>query len=142
MSRIPLERLDPTNRVLKRAQYEAFEFSLLDGDVRVRNESHLDPANHEYRVTIDDDTPTICECPADAASDRPCKHRVAVAIRPRILVIATKMQAVTDGGVDTTGESGGDHSGDVTPAQCDCDELPDDFPCWACVRTDRRDIPE
>lgn len=96
-----LGSLEPTNRVLKRAQYEAFEFSLLDGDVYVRNESPQNPANHEYHVSVIDGVPAVCECPADATYDGPCKHRVAVAIRPRILDIATKMQAVADGGVVT-----------------------------------------
>jgi len=57
-----LDSLEPTNRVLKRAQYEAFEFSLLDGDIRVRNESHQNPADHEYRVTVVvDGVPAACE---------------------------------------------------------------------------------
>jgi len=55
-----LDSLEPTNRVLKRAQYEAFEFSLLDGDIRVRNESHQNPADHEYRVTVVDGVPAAC----------------------------------------------------------------------------------
>jgi hypothetical protein len=141
MARALLERLDPTDRVLKRAQYEAFEFSLLDGDVRVRNESHQNPANHEYRVTVVDGVPASCDCPADAAYDGPCKHRVAVAIRPRILDIITKMRAVTDGGVAPSDEDVADQSDDANTTQCDCDELPDDFPCWECVRTGRRDLP-
>lgn len=52
MNQLVIGNLKPTNRALKRAHYEAFEFSLLDGDVHVRNESHLDPSNHEYRVTV------------------------------------------------------------------------------------------
>ena len=74
MTQSLLERLSPTNRVLKRAQYEAFAFSLYDGDVLVRNESHLNPADHEYRVTVVDGIPTACECPADKRFDGLCKH--------------------------------------------------------------------
>jgi len=102
-----LDSLEPTNRVLKRAQYEAFEFSLLDGDIRVRNESHQNPADHEYRVTVVDGVPAACECPADAVYDGVCKHRVAVAIRPQILDIVKKTQAITDSGVVTDGERQG-----------------------------------
>ena len=142
MTKTLFDSLEPTNRVLKRAQYEAFEFSLLDGDVCVRNESHQNPSNHEYRVTVVDGVPTACECPADAVYDGPCKHRVAIAIRPRILDIATKMRAVADGGVVTDSEHLVDQSSDVDTTQCDCDELPDDFPCWECVRTGRRNLPE
>ena len=133
MPEVPLETLDPTNRVLKRAQYEAFDFSLLDGDVRVRNESHQGSANYDYRVSVVDGVPTACECPADAAYDGPCKHRVAVTIRPRILDIATKVQTVADGGVAAVAQEDDE--------ECDCDEL-DDFPCWHCVETGRRELPD
>lgn len=116
MAQTLLDSLELTNRVLKRAQYEAFEFSLLDGDVCVRNKSHQNPANHEYRVTVVDGVPAACEYPADAAYDGPCKHRVAVAIRPQILDTATKMQAITDG-VVTNGERLANQSGDADTTQ-------------------------
>ncbi|WP_306452318.1 SWIM zinc finger family protein [Haloferax sulfurifontis] len=64
---------------------------ILDGDVRVRNESYADPTAHEYRVRIRNDEPDSCSCPADASGDGPCKHRVVVAIRPRILELAVQM---------------------------------------------------
>lgn len=92
MPRPILDRLKPTNRVLKRAQYEAFELSLFDGDVLVHNESHADPSNHEYRVTIADGFPTACEYPADSTYEGPCKHRVAVSIRSKDMV--TQVQTV------------------------------------------------
>lgn len=75
-----------------------------------------------------DGVPAACECPADAAYDGPCKHRVAVAIRPQILDIAMKMQAVTDGGLVTDDDHPADQSRDLNATQCDCDEL-GDFPC-------------
>ena len=96
MDQPPLAQLDPPNRVLRRAQDEAFAFSLLDGDIRVRNESHPKPANHEYRVSIVDSIPIACTCPADSTYKGPCKHRVAVAIRPTLLELAMAMQAVND----------------------------------------------
>ena len=100
MTQTVLERLSPTNRVLKRAQYEAFAFSLYDGDVLIRNE-----------------------------------------IRPTILDVATQLQSVADGGVTT--ESTPTNSEDDTEAEvCDCQYLTVDFPCWECVRTGRRDLPE
>lgn len=76
---------DVPERVLKRAQYESFAFSWFDGDVHVRNESHADPANHEYVVRIDEGAPIACTCPADTQYDTPCKHRIAVAIRQPIV---------------------------------------------------------
>ena len=133
MSANAFSRLDTTSRIVKRAQYEAFDFELCGTDILVRNCSHQHPAEHEYHVTIEDGLPTSCTCPADAAYDTPCKHRVAVAIRPRILNIATKAQAVTDGGVATVAQQDDD--------ECDCDGL-DDFPCWHCVETGRRELPD
>jgi len=135
-----LTDLDPTNRVLKRAQYEAFAFSLLDGDVVVRNDSHPNPADHEYRVHIDDGVPVNCECPADEY-EGPCKHRVAVAIRTRILELAVQMRDVANTG-RPDGEQIDTQAADSSPPQCDCDSLPGDFPCWECVRTNRRELPE
>ncbi|WP_259532916.1 SWIM zinc finger family protein [Halalkaliarchaeum sp. AArc-CO] len=89
---LPISQLDPAKRVLKRAQYEAFEFSLLNGNVLVRNASYSDPIEHEYLVTVHDGLPRSCECPSDTHSQGPCKHRVAVAIRTSILEAASAMQ--------------------------------------------------
>lgn len=89
---LPISQLDPTKRVLKRAQYEAFKFSLLNGNVLVRNASYSDPTEHEYLVTVHDGLPKSCDCPADTHSQGPCKHRVAVAIRTSILEAAIAMQ--------------------------------------------------
>ena len=141
MPRTLLDRLAPTNRVLKRAQYEAFAFALVDGNVQVRNESHPGSHNHEFRVTIQDAVPVACKCPADEAYDGPCKHRVSVAIRPRILEVVATVQLVADGGrnVDDHPPSAG--PADDPPEGCDCDDL-GAFPCWECVRTGRRDLPE
>lgn len=71
--------------VLKRAQYEAFSFSWLDGDVQVRNESHADPDNHEYVVRVENGIPIACTCPADTQYDYPCKHRISLAIRRPVM---------------------------------------------------------
>jgi hypothetical protein len=134
-----MDDLDPTQRVLKRAQYEAFTFSLLGGDVLVRNESHLVPTDHEYRVTIVDGVPATCQCPADRRYDGPCKHRVAIAIRPCILDLATTVQLLTDGG-PATSDTSSERSDEAEPHQCNCGNLHDDFPCWECVRTGRRKL--
>jgi len=141
MSRTLLDRLDPTNRVLKRAQYEAFAFALFDGDVQVRNESHLDPENHEYRVTIQDGLPVACECPADETYDGPCKHRVAVAIRPRVLEVVATVRIVADSGRTVNDQSIPPESESEPPENCDCAKLAD-FPCWECVRAGRRELPD
>lgn len=92
----PLARLAVSTRVLKRAQYEAFEFELHDGALLVRNGSHPNPENHEYEVTVTDGVPTHCECPADQNYEGACKHRVAVTIRTPVKA-ATHTQLAADG---------------------------------------------
>lgn len=89
---------DVPSRILKRAQYEAFDFAYVDGDIRVRNQSHADPENHEYIVAIDAGRPVACSCPADAKYDHPCKHRVALSIRRPILefVVATEAREAVE----------------------------------------------
>lgn len=97
----PLTALDFPTRVAKRAQYEAFEFTIVRDGVQIRNCSHADPTNHEYLVTIKDRIPVHCECPADRKYDSACKHRVAVAIRSPVLDAATEHRSVSpasDGG--------------------------------------------
>ncbi len=150
----PLANLETTSRVRKRAQYEAFEFELRNGDVRVRNGSYADPENHEYTVRIEDDLPTACTCPADAKYSGTCKHRVAVALRQPILDAVRHHQLRADGGetVQPTNQSR-DHEEDseeqaeTDEPDCDCADLSSDFPCWECYRTGpdrtgRRDLPE
>jgi hypothetical protein len=96
-----LARLDCETpaRVLRRAQEETFAFALLATvpipgehvEFRVRNESHPEPAAHQYRVTVREGRPIACTCPADAEYDAACKHRVAVAIRPPVLTAARRL---------------------------------------------------
>ncbi|MFD1586766.1 SWIM zinc finger family protein [Halorientalis brevis] len=133
----PLDRLDFPTRVAKRAQYEAFEFAVIDDGVRVRNCSHADPADHEYTVTVQDGLPTACTCPADERFDGACKHRVAVAIRSPVLDAARTTPVAADGG---QASDGSENAG--PEIDCDCGELPGEFPCWECVRTGRKAMPE
>lgn len=133
--------LDHSNRILKRAQYEALEFSLYNGDVLVRNESYADPENHEYHVTIHDEMPTAFECPADNTYADPCIHRVAVGIRPRLIDIAARVQLVADGGTIENGRQTETHDTSATE-ECECDQLSDDLPCWTYYRRGRLEPPE
>ncbi|WP_336000165.1 SWIM zinc finger family protein [Halorientalis halophila] len=144
----PLARLQFTNRVRKRAQYEAFEYTLTPGGVQVRNGSYANPEDHEYLITIRDGLPTHCTCPADARFEGACKHRVAVAIRKPILDAATTRVAA-DGGTTRTDERpiGDRTTADDSPiaSQTDpdeCEECFEDFPCWECVRTGKKPLPE
>ncbi|SFR97320.1 SWIM zinc finger [Halomicrobium zhouii] len=145
MTSQPLDELSVSTRVRKRAQYEAFEFELLDSDVRVRNASHAVPADHEYLVTIEDALPVDCTCPADANYENACKHRVAVAIRRPILDLANEVQLLADGGTrpqrDDSGQAEIQLNESPESDDCECDLLPDDFPCWECVRTGNQPMP-
>lgn len=145
-----LARLETTSRVRKRAQYEAFEFTVHDDGVTVRNGSYADPENHEYLVTVTDGLPTECECPANAKWDGACKHRVAVAIRRPILDAVTLQQnqkgesnLLTDGGPQTKAPVTDEQTeSESDEDECGCADLSGDFPCWECYRAGRRDFPE
>jgi len=128
-----LDALNVLTRVAKRAQHEAFAFDIDGTDVRVRNESHLDPSAHEYTVTVEGGIPVSCTCPAENHYESACKHRVAVAIRKPVLTAATR--ALTDGGTRT------EEGTSDTPEDCTCASL-GELPCWECVRTGRRELPE
>jgi hypothetical protein len=130
----PLTELEYTDRVLKRAQYEAFEFSVDGRTVHVRNGSHANPAEHEYEITVEAGVPTACTCPADDRYDGACKHRVGVAIRTPVLQACATAQIVADGGNEMDKSV-------ADPEPCpECTAL-GDFPCWECVRTGRKELP-
>jgi len=49
-----LDLLDADTTVEKRASWEVFEFTLLEGgDVEVVNSSHEEPADHTYTVHVE-----------------------------------------------------------------------------------------
>jgi hypothetical protein len=113
----PLTQFQTNQRTIKRAQYEAFEFSLTTRGVLVRNASHANPADHEYVVAIKDDLPTTCECPADEHYEGACKHRVAVAIRWPVLDAALAAQRVGQHLVNRSSDPAVRHG--QTPASAD-----------------------
>ncbi|MDG5778321.1 SWIM zinc finger family protein [Haloarculaceae archaeon H-GB2-1] len=142
----PIESLSFPTRVAKRAQYEAFAFTYTpDGRaIRVRNESHADPDEHEYRVDIEDGVPTSCTCPADEQFDGACKHRVAVAIRPRILDSLQRARRAQQSLRADGGCLGTNSAAATSPSSDDADECSaciGAFPCWDCYRTGRRELP-
>ena len=145
-----LTNLEFPARVAKRAQYEAFEFEIQGTDILVRNGSHEVPAEHEYLVTVERGVPTHCECPADRYAETACKHRVAVAIRDPILSAVTERPSlVADGGSKPEQEHSSENPESPSeqeeahrPDGCDCLEFDSAFPCWECVRTGRREVPE
>ena len=146
----PLRRLEFTSRIRKRAQYEAFEFSLIPEGLLVRNASYADPESHEYRVTVENGVPSNCTCPADSRFEGACKHRVAAVIRRPVLAVVTQVQAVTNGGHSPSqrrhgrgapriGSDEQSSSNEVTETSaCDTCESLDSLPCWECFRSQSR----
>ena len=129
----PLTALEYSDRVLKRAQYEAFEFAVDGQTVHVRNGSHANPADHEYEVRVENGIPQRCTCPADEQYDGACKHRVGVAIRTPLIQACAQQQVAADGG------RAGIEDLEQNESCSQCAAL-GGFPCWACVRTGRRNI--
>jgi hypothetical protein len=129
-----LDVLDADTIVEKRASWEAFEFTLLEGgDVEVVNGSHDEPEEHTYTVHVEGGIPFNCTCPAWEYQDGVCKHMVAVAIREPVLeAVSTEPTVKADGGV-TVEKDGVDHS-DERPEDCDCLPLMEGLSCWPCYR--------
>ncbi|ODR79565.1 hypothetical protein BG842_06580 [Haladaptatus sp. W1] len=97
------------------------------GLIEVTNESHENPAEHQYVVSIDDVTEELmaCTCPHHIHRNAFCKHMAAV-------------ENATDDG--TLNAFPSEDEDDTNPEDCDCDGL-NGFPCWPCVRTGRKELP-
>ncbi|WP_423747585.1 SWIM zinc finger family protein (plasmid) [Haladaptatus sp. SPP-AMP-3] len=95
--------------------------------MEVTTDTHENPEAHQYTVSIDDVTNELiaCTCPHHVHRNAFCKHMAAV-------------ENVTDDGTLNAFPSGGDD--DAEPEDCDCDGL-GGFPCWPCVRTGRKELP-
>jgi len=143
MSKSALEVLECDEQVEKRAQWEAFEFTVLGGgDVEVTNGSHENADDHTYTVHVESGIPSDCTCPAWEYQPGACKHMVAVAIREPVLEAASREQPVrADGGVTLEEFATTDDRDDDRPDECDCAELSGDFPCFRCYNEGRRDLP-
>jgi len=147
----PLAALTFSTRVAKRAQYERFDIRPVGGGFQVRNESHANPADHEYFVEMDGSVPRICTCPADERFDGACKHRVAIAIRrPKGNQTCGSSQVRArisgDGGATLDSDTGKGAPADGTNRLTDdsnadkCTECLPEFPCWDCYQRGRQDF--
>lgn len=163
------EQLNYGAKTAKRVTWEAWEFSIEAPHlVRVTNASYgCEKDDHSYLVGVEDRdgllVPAECECPADMYNEEyDCKHKLALATIGGPLVLRAAVDLPTPGVKDrkTTSNTlkdklradGGEISeesredsasviGDERE-ECDCAELPDDFPCWPCVRDGLRQVPE
>jgi len=127
-----LDTLDATSTIEKRASWEGFEFTILEGGkVEVVNKSYDAPEGVTYTVYVEGGIPFSCTCTAFDYQDGSCKHMVAVAIREPVLKAVSAVSTLkTDGGV-TVEEAESDHS-DQRPEDCDCTPLMEVLPCWPC----------
>ena len=130
-----------TDRIAKRAQWEAFEFAVPEpGTVRVENHSHgaENVDEHTYDVSIRHGSAVACTCPADEYNDEACKHRIAVEQNAPVLAAASGVvddasrQPATDGGVVLDDET----DDDGRPDDCECEPWMSDIalPCFECHR--------
>ena len=72
---------DTAKTAQKRAQADQFAFDVnADELIKVTNESHENPAAHQYTVSIDDVTEDLiaCTCPHHVHRTAFCKHMAAV----------------------------------------------------------------
>ncbi|MFB9808010.1 SWIM zinc finger family protein [Haladaptatus pallidirubidus] len=128
----PTAALEADETAQKRAQADQFSFDVnAPGLIEVTNESHENPADHQYVVTLDDVTDNVmaCTCPHHVHRSAFCKHMAAV-------------ETATDDGTLTAFPSDDDKTDedDAEPEECDCDGL-NGFPCWPCVRAHRKELP-
>lgn len=137
MSKSTIAGLDCTDRVRKRSQWEAFEFSLLEGrGVEVANHSYSqsEVADHTYAVEVENGTPVDCTCPAAEHFEEACKHQLAVAIRQPLIAAVTQSadpEVSTGGGVQSDTGDAGEVSCPNDDPRCD-GPTGDAFPCFAC----------
>jgi hypothetical protein len=101
-----VESLDFGPKTVKRATFEAFEFTVVGPHlIEVTNASYgAEKDDHSYTVGIEDRDglaiPAECSCPADVHGERDCKHKVALASvgGPTVLNAALETELRTDGG--------------------------------------------
>jgi hypothetical protein len=129
-----VDALDADTRTEKRASWEGFEFTVLEGgEIEVVNGSHDQPEEHTYTVHVEGGIPSDCTCPAFEYQEGACKHMVAVAIRePVFEAVTSKSPMRADGGV--TVEAGENDHPHERPEDCDCWDPEQGLPCWPCYR--------
>ena len=151
----------------KRVGWEAWDFTVVGPhQVEVTNASWgFQKEDHSYVVGIDErdgvPIPAECECKADLYNEEySCKHRVACATvggpvvlqaavdysTPRGDASKTDMETLedklrADGGITEDAVENTQTLNAANQNECDCGKLADNFPCWACVRDGKRELP-
>jgi hypothetical protein len=135
-----VEQLNFGPKTSKRVTWEAWEFTVVGSHkVKVTNASYgYLKEDHSYTVDVEelDDVavPVKCECKADEFQEEyACKHRVALATigGPTVMNAAVEFETPDpEEEADKLRADGG----------CECDK--DEFPCFQCYLTERRELPE
>ncbi|WP_246986358.1 hypothetical protein [Halorientalis marina] len=142
-----VEHLNFGKKTSLRVTWEAWEFTIVGPhQVEVTNASYgFLKDDHSYVVGVGERdgvvVPVECGCPADRYNENyDCKHKVALATvgGPTVLNAAVNYESPSD--YDDTPEATTAADKLRADGGCECDS--DDFPCWECVRTDRRELPE
>jgi len=122
-------------KTAKRVAWESWEFTVVGPyEVEVTNASYgFLKDDHSYRVLVAEVErgilPAECKCPADHYGDEyDCKHKVALGA----VGGPTVLQAAVD------------FDPSPTPVRADggCECNADEFPCFECYRSGRRELPE
>ncbi|WP_159901912.1 hypothetical protein [Salinirussus salinus] len=136
--RTAVEYLSFDKKTAKRAEWEAFEFTIVGPHlVEVANASYgFEKADHTYTVgvAVRDGVafPAECECPADIHREQDCKHKVALALigNPVVLDAARTCSRPVKSGEAVS-------EGSCPNGDSDCDGPGSgDLPCWPCYRAD------
>ncbi|RBI60358.1 SWIM zinc finger family protein [halophilic archaeon] len=95
------------------------------------NETHENPDEHQYTVTLDDMTEDTLACT--------CPHHV---YRPAHYTHMAAVEDATDDGILEAfrSEDNETDEDDAESEECDRDGL-NSFPCWPCVRTGQKELP-
>lgn len=144
--RTAIDHLNYGKMTAKRVSYESWEFTVTGPRrVRVTNASYgFLKDDHSYTVGVEERdgvaVPAECECPADKHREGyDCKHKVSLATvgGPTVLNAAIEYDSSA---ADKVRADGGVHAVDKCPPEdCACSNL-SDFPCWPCVRRERKRI--
>ena len=151
-----VDELEFGAKTARRVSWEAWEFTVVGPHlVEVTNASYgylKDEHSYTVGVGVRDGlaVPAECECPADVHRDPDCKHKVALATVGNATVLNAAVNFENPASASSDSDSmtaadelradgGNPNLREGEDGECGCAL---DFPCWACYRTGRRDLPE
>lgn len=152
-----LSDLEFDSRTRKRAEWEAFEYTVIaENQIQVVNGSYgAEKDEHEYTVTVEQDetgriSPLHCSCPAFQQHSGACKHQVATAMHDVVLgaAVAYTRDSETPPAAPVVLSDGGEvvaTADEDEPTETECTEgwcpgprdgADDPLPCFDCFRSE------